>query len=284
MEKRRFGRTNHDSTLAIFGSAAFYEISQKQADQTMELVISSGINHIDVAPSYGGAEVRLGPWMKKERERFFLGCKTRERTKKDAHDELRRSLDVLRTDLFDLYQFHEVNNMTELDKITGPGGALEAVLQAREEGLLEFIGITGHGLDVPGVFLEALQRFDFDSVLFPINFKLYSNPDYRKLAEQLLALCAKRDVGVMIIKSIAKGPWGVKEKTNTTWYQPFTEKEWITTAIHFALSQPITGICTAGDVTLLPDIIRACDCFHALTMDEQRNLISQANEFEPLFV
>ncbi|MGB8252729.1 MAG: aldo/keto reductase [Anaerolineaceae bacterium] len=284
MEKRRFGRTNHESTLAIFGSAAFYEISQKQADQSMELVISSGINHIDVAPGYGQAEIRLGPWMKRERDRFFLGCKTKKRTKEDAHDELRTSLDVLRTDSFNLYQFHEVNNLTELNKITGPGGAMEAVLQAREEGLLKFIGITGHGLEVPGVFLEALQRFDFDSVLFPINFILYNNPDYRKRAEQLLALCARRDVGVMIIKSIAKGPWGDKERTNTTWYQPFSEKEWITAAIRFALSQPVTGICTAGDVTLLPDVIEACDRYKPLTMDEQRTLISRANEFEPLFV
>lgn len=284
MEKRRFGRTNHASTLAIFGAAAFYEISQKQADQTMELVISSGINHIDVAPSYGQAEVRLGPWMKKERGRFFLGCKTKERTKKGAHDELRRSLDVLRIDAFDLYQSHEVNTLIELDRLTGPGGALEAVLRAREEGLLKFIGITGHGLDVPEVFLEALQRFDFDSILFPINFILYNNPVYKVLAERLLTICVKRDVGVMVIKSIAQGPWGSIAKTKTTWYQPFTEKEWITPAVHFALSQPITGICTAGDITILPDVIDACDRYKALTMDEQRNLISQADQFEPIFV
>ncbi len=283
MKKRRFGRTNHESTLAIFGAAAFYEISQKQADQTMELVIASGINHIDVAPGYGQAEERLGPWMETERDRFFLGCKTMQRTKETAHDELRHSLDLLRTASFDLYQFHAVCNMADLDLITSTGGALEAVLRAREEGLLKYIGITGHGLEVPAVLLEALRRFDFDSVLFPINFILYSDPDYRQRAEELLAQCANRDIGTLIIKSIARGPWGEKQKTNTTWYQPFTEKEWIQKGINFALSQPITGICTAGDVSLLPAILDAWENFTKLSALEQSELISRASDFEPLF-
>ena len=284
MKKRRFGRTNHESTLAIFGAAAFYEISQKLADQTMELVLASGINHIDVAPGYGQAEDRLGPWMEAERNRFFLGCKTTQRTKSAAHDELRHSLDVLRTESFDLYQFHAVGTMAELDLITRGGGALEAVIEAREEGLIKFIGITGHGLDVPLVFLEALRRFDFDTVLFPINFILYSNPDYRQRAEELLAQCAKRDIGIMVIKSIARGPWGEKLKTNTTWYQPFTEKEWIQNGINFALSQPVTGICTAGDVSLLPDILDACENYTSLSLWEQAALISRSGDFEPLFI
>jgi predicted aldo/keto reductase-like oxidoreductase len=283
LNKRRFGRTNHESTLAIFGAAAFFEISQKQADQTMELVIASGINHIDVAPSYGQAEERLGPWMETERDRFFLGCKTTERTKETAHAELRHSLDLLKTDSFDLYQFHAVCSMADLDLITSSGGALEAVLRAKEEGLLKFIGITGHGLEVPGVLLEALRRFDFDSVLFPINFILYGNPDYRKLAEELLTQCENRDIGTMIIKSIARGPWGEKPKENTTWYQPFTDKEWIQTGINFALSQPITGICSAGDVSLLPAILEACENYTELSSLEQAELISRASDFEPLF-
>ena len=283
LKKRRFGRTNHESTLAIFGAAAFFEISQKQADQTMELVIASGINHIDVAPSYGQAEERLGPWMQAERDSFFLGCKTMQRTKETAHNELRHSLELLRTDSFDLYQFHAVCNMTDLDLITSTGGALEEVLLAREEGLLKYIGITGHGLEVPGVLLEALRRFDFDSVLFPINFILYGKPDYRMRAEELLALCKNRDIGTMIIKSIARGPWGEKQKTNTTWYQPFTDKEWIQTGINFALSQPITGICTAGDVSLLPVIFNACEEFTKMSPEEQTELISRASDFESLF-
>jgi predicted aldo/keto reductase-like oxidoreductase len=283
LKKRRFGRTNHESTLAIFGAAAFYEISQAQADQTMELVIAAGINHIDVAPGYGQAEERLGPWMETERDRFFLGCKTMQRTKETAYDELQHSLDLLKTDSFDLYQFHAVGNMVDLNQITRTGGAIDAVLRAKEEGLVKYIGITGHGLEVPGVFLEALRRFDFDSVLFPINFILYSNPDYRQRAEELLCQCKSLDIGTMIIKSIARGPWGEKHKTNTTWYRPFTEKEWIQKGINFALSQPITGICTAGDVSLLPDVIDACENYMELSSLEQEELISRAIDFEPLF-
>ncbi len=283
MKTRRFGRTGHESTLAIFGAAAFYEISQEQADRTMELVIASGINHIDVAPGYGQAEQRLGPWLATERSRFFLGCKTTERTSLGAHDELRRSLDRLQVTNFDLYQFHAVGSMEELDQVTRPGGALEAVVKARDEGLVKFVGITGHGLDVPRVFLEALQRFDFDSVLFPLNFILYSNTDYRQQAEELLAICARRDIGVMVIKSIARGPWGNKQKKNTTWYEPFVDRDWITKSITFALSQPVTGICTPGDVTLLPLVLEACENFSVYSEAEQAAMIARAGEFEPLF-
>lgn len=283
MKTRRFGRTGHESTLAIFGAAAFYDISQEQADKTMELVIASGINHIDVAPSYGQAEERLGPWLATERRRFFLGCKTTERTRSGAHDELRRSLDRLQVGNFDLYQFHAVGSMEELDPITHSGGALEAVVKARDEGLVKFIGITGHGINVPSVFLKALQRFDFDSVLFPLNFILYANQNYRRQAQKLLALCAQRDIGVMIIKSIARGPWGEKQKTNATWYEPFNDIGWIQKSVNFALTQPVTGICTAGDVTLLPSVVEACDNFSAFSHAEQSDLINRASEFEPLF-
>ena len=160
---------------------------------------------------------------------------------------------------------------------------MEAVIKAREEGLIKFIGITGHGLDVPAVFLEALRRFDFDTVLFPINFILYSRPEYRRRAEELLAQCAVRDIGTMVIKSIAKGPWGEKPKTHTTWYEPLTEKEWIQKGIDFALSQPVTGICTAGDVSLLPDILDACENHEKMSSKDQAELISQAMDFESLF-
>ena len=283
MLKRRLGRTNHESTIAIFGTAAFYEITQQKADKTMELVISSGINHIDVAPGYGQAEERVGPWIERERNRFFLGCKTMMRTRISAYDELRHSLDVLRTDSFDLYQFHAVCNMNDLNQITGPDGAMEGVLKAKEEGLLKYIGITGHGLEVPTVFLEAINRFNFDTVLFPINFILYANAIYRQQSETLLSLCRERDIGTMIIKSIARGSWGETQKTNTTWYQPFTESEWIRNGTNFALSQPVTGICTAADVSLLPEILDSCEQFTELTLLEQEQLINQASDFEPLF-
>jgi len=283
VKTRRLGRTNHESTIAIFGAAAFYEVPQKQADETMELVIASGINHIDVAPSYGQAEQRLGPWIKTERSRFFLGCKTMERTKEAAKTELHHSLEMLRTNSFDLYQFHAVNTMAELDQITGTGGALECVLDARDEGLITNIGITGHGLDVPRIFLESLNRFHFDTVIFPLNFILYANQVYRQAAETLLAECAHQDVGVMIIKSVAKGPWGEKQKKNTTWYEPFIDKDWIRRSVHFALSQPVTGICTAADVSLVPAILEACEAFETMNLGEQEELISQSINFEALF-
>jgi predicted aldo/keto reductase-like oxidoreductase len=283
MEKRRFGRTEHQSTVAIFGTAAFYEISQSRADEVMEYILSTEINHIDVAPGYGQAEERLGPWLAKERNRFFIGCKTQERTKNKAAKELRQSLEILQVDRFDLFQLHAVTNLDELDQVTAKGGALEAILEAKEEGLVQYVGITGHGLEVPQVFLEALNRFDFDTVLFPINFILYANHAYRESANSLLAECKKRDVGTMIIKPIARGPWGEREKTHTTWYQPFTDHELIQKSINFALSQSVTGICTAADITLLPHVVDACENYSHMNNDAQQELIVRADEFEQLF-
>jgi aryl-alcohol dehydrogenase-like predicted oxidoreductase len=283
MKTRRFGRTEHTSTVAIFGGAAFWEVTQAEADAKMEQVIAAGVNHIDVAPSYGAAEERLGPWLARERDRFFLGCKTMERTKAGAADELRRSLERLRVDSFDLYQIHAITTRDELDQVTRPGGALEAILDARAEGLTRFIGITGHGLDVPAIFLEALRRFDFDSVLFPINFVLYANPAYRRDAEELLRQCRARDVGTMIIKTVARGPWGDRPKTYTTWYEPFDDPDHIQQSVDFALSQDVTGLCTAGDVTILPLFLEACERFAPMSADEQEALIATATEYEPLF-
>jgi len=284
MEKRRFGRTGHKSTVAIFGAAAFWEVTQAEADVAMERVIAAGVNHVDVAPSYGLAEERVGPWLACERGRFFLGCKTMERTKAGAAAELRRSLERLQVDAFDLYQIHAITSVGELDQATGPGGALEAILDAREEGLTRFIGITGHGVDAPAVFLEALRRFDFDSVLFPLNFVLYANPTFRRNAEELLRQCHARDVGVMIIKAIAKGPWGDQPKVYNTWYEPCDDAAHIQQAVNFALSQEVTGLCTAGDVTLLPLFLEACEHFTPLSATQQEALIASAAEYEPLFV
>src|SRR5512140_742619 len=208
MQQRRFGRTGHMSTVAIFGAAAFWEIDQEKADEVLELLLEHGVNHIDVAPSYGQAEERVGPWMRREREHFFLGCKTTERTKAGAAAELRRSLAKLETQAFDLYQIHAVTTMQELDQVTGPGGALEAIVEARAAGLTRFIGITGHGWESPLIFQEALRRFDFDSILFPLNFIQYADPVFRRNAEALIRLCKERDTATMVIKSITRGPWG----------------------------------------------------------------------------
>jgi aryl-alcohol dehydrogenase-like predicted oxidoreductase len=283
LQTRRFGRTEHMSTVAIFGAAAFWEISQEQADRVMEAVIDSGINHIDVAPSYGQAEQRLGPWMQRERERFFVGCKTMERTCAGARNELHESLKRLHCDSFDLYQLHAVTSFDELETVTAPGGALEALMEAKRDGLIRHIGVTGHGVDAPAIYLEALRRFDFDSVTFPLNFVQAGNAKYYADAKELIRRCHQKDVGLMVIKSIAQGPWGEKEKTRTTWYEPFSEMEEIQKAINFVLSHDVTGICTAGDVRVLPLVIKACEQATLLTLEEQEKLIEADRVYQPLF-
>ncbi|MAT44241.1 MAG: aldo/keto reductase [Anaerolineaceae bacterium] len=283
MEKRTFGRSGHASTVAIFGGAAFWDISQAKADEVMEQVLAAGVNHIDVAPQYGMAEERIGPWMVRERNRFFLGCKTMERSREGSWRELQQSLHRLKTDHFDLYQIHAVTNMQELDEVTQTGSVLETLVKARQEGLTQYLGITGHGMDSPAVFLEAIKRFDFDSILFPVNFVLYGQPDYREGAETLLAECKKRNIAVMAIKSIAKGPWDDKPKTHTTWYEPFSASDMIEKAVHFVLSQDVTGICTAGDITVLPKVLEACQTYQPMPKSEQEELIRKAAEYDLIF-
>ena len=284
METRRFGRTGHMSTIAIFGGAAFWEISQADADKVMEQVIEAGVNHIDIAPSYGQAEERVGPWMPRERERFFLGCKTMERTKQGAWDEMQRSLKRLQTEYFDLYQCHAITTMEELDAVTMKAGALEAFVEARERGLTKYLGITGHGADAPKIYLEALRRFDFDTVLFPLNFVQMANPEYRKHAEELIATCKAKDVGTMVIKTVTKGPWGEREHTATTWYEPFDKMDEIQKAVNFALSYDVTGLCTAGDTRVLPMVLKACENFQRMEPAEMEETIQSGQQYEPLFV
>lgn len=283
METRRFGRTGHMSTVAVFGAAAFWEITQADADQVIESVIAAGINHIDVAPSYGQAEIRIGPWMPRARGRFFLGCKTMERTKAGAWKEMQESLKRLQTETFDLYQCHAITTLEELDAVTMKGGALEAFVEARRAGLTKFIGITGHGADAPKIYLEALRRFDFDSVMFPLNFVQMANPEFRKHAEELIATCKAKDVGLLIIKSVTKAPWGERQHTATTWYEPFDKSAEIQRAVNFVLSQDVTGLCTAGDTRVLPLVIQACENFSRLSQDEMEEMIKSGGQFEPLF-
>jgi len=283
MQTRRLGRTGHMSSVAIFGSFAVSECSQEVADGIMESVIAAGVNHIDVAPSYGAAEERLGPWLSMERERFFLGCKTTERTKKGALADLQRSLNHLQVDSFDLYQLHAVTNFEELDQVTRPGGALEGIIEARDSGLTRFIGITGHGNEAPGVLLEALKRFEFDAIMFPLNFIQYANPIYRMYAETLLLQCREKDVGTMTIKSIAKEPWGDEEHRYLTWYRPFTDSVEIQESINFVLSQDVAGLCTAGDPQLLPQILEACQNFTPMRESNQVQMINSANQYQTIF-
>lgn len=271
------------STIAILGGAAFGEVDQATADKAMQVALEYGVNHIDIAPSYGKAEDRLAPWMLTYRDRFFLGCKTQERSHDGARKELESSLKRLHAGCFDLYQLHAVKTLDTLDEVTQPGGALEALVQARSEGLIRHIGITGHGVLAPSVFIEALQRFDFDSVLFPVNFVQFAEPNYKAKALELLNLCQKRNVGSMLIKAITKAPWGNRIHQFDTWYEPFTDSEMIQKSVNFALSQNASGICTAGDTRLLPLVLKACENFTPLSTTEQEKLIKTAKSYQPLF-
>jgi aryl-alcohol dehydrogenase-like predicted oxidoreductase len=271
------------STIAIFGGAAFSQISQEDADKAIEQVLEAGINHFDIAPSYGQAEERVGPWMPRERGHLFLGCKTMERTKEGAWNEMQRSFKRLQTETFDLYQCHAITKMEELDAVTMKGGALEAFVQARDEGLVKYLGITGHGAETPQIFLEALRRFDFDTILFPLNFVQLAIPEYRKYAEELIETCKAKDVGTMVIKHVTKGPWGEKPHTATTWYEPFEEMDKIQQAVNFALSYDVTGLCTPGDIRILPLVIKACENFKGLNQEQMEEMIQSGKEYEPLF-
>lgn len=283
MQTRRFGRTGHMSTIVIFGAFAVGLLDQKEADAVMEQVLAHGINHIDVAPSYAEAELRLGPWLETHRDRFFLGCKTQLRDKEKARDELHRSLERLRVDRFDLFQLHAVTTMEELDACFAPGGSLEAIVEARDEGLTRFLGITGHGLQAPAVQLEALNRFDFDSLLFTLNFKMWADENYRRDASRLIEMAQERDIGTMVIKTWARGPWGEQEPRYHTWYEPFEDEEMIEQALRFNLSQPVTGVISAGDARLLPMILDAAERFRPMDDAEQAALLGTADEYEPLF-
>jgi predicted aldo/keto reductase-like oxidoreductase len=284
MEKRRLGRTGHMSSIVIMGTAAFWEISQQDANAALDLALMRGVNHIDVAPQYGQAEERTGPWLESRRKQFFLGCKTLERQRPAAWSELQRSLDKLHTNQFDLYQLHAVGTFDELDATFAPGGAMEALIEAKEKGLTRFLGITGHGLDTPKVHAEALRRYDFDTVMFPIHPGLYADAQYRRDTHALLDLCMDRDVGVMIIKAVTKGAWGEHAKKYTTWYEPWDKPTQIELGVRFALSQPgVTALPSPGDVKLLPMVLDAAAHWRPMDAAEQDALIEQSSVLEPLF-
>jgi aryl-alcohol dehydrogenase-like predicted oxidoreductase len=283
MQQRKFGRTGHMSTIVIFGGFAVGTIPQEEADAVMEQLLEHGVNHIDVAPSYGDAELRLGPWLEKYRDRFFLGCKTQLRDRQEARDELHRSLGRLRVDRLDLYQLHAVTTMEGLDQCFAPGGSMETLVEAREQGLTRYLGITSHGLQAPAVQIEALNRFDFDSLLFTLNFKLWANEQYRRDVTQLLQITAGRDLGTMVIKTWERGPWGDQEHRYHTWYEPFDDPEMVAKAMRFNLSFPVTGVISAGDARLLPMILDAAERYTPMFEEEQADLLATAEQYEPLF-
>jgi aryl-alcohol dehydrogenase-like predicted oxidoreductase len=258
MEKRRLGRIGHMSSVLIYGGAALAEVDQSVADESIARALDAGINHFDVAADYGDAELRYGPWMKDIRNRIFLATKTGQRTKQGAEREIAHSLERLQVESVDLLQLHAVNDMEELDKATAPGGALEAAVEAKEQGLVDAVGITGHSHSAPATHREALRRYPFETVLTPLNYLLYSDDDYRSDYESLVEEVQAQDAGLMIIKAIARGLWREGEQRFATWYEPFEQQEHIDAAIDFVLARPeVSGLCVAGDVRLLPKIVAA---------------------------
>ena len=259
MQQRRLGRLGHRSSVLIYGAAALGEAGQDTADASIRLALDAGINHFDVAASYGDAELRLGPWMPEIRDRIFLATKTGLRDRDEAWAQINRSLERLRTDHVDLIQIHAVGDLAELDLVTRPGGSLEAVVRARDEGLAAAIGITGHGHQAPATHREALARFPFDTVLSPLNWVLAQDPAYLADYQALVAEVTAQDAGLMIIKAASRRNWPQPDGHRySTWYEPFDDQERIDAAVAWVLSRPeVTGIATPGDVRLLPLVIQA---------------------------
>ncbi len=257
-----FGRTGHASTRILFGSAAFWSSPQAEADQTLELLLKYGVNHIDTAASYGDAELRLGPWMAKHRQDFFLATKTGDRDYPSAKESIHRSLERLKTDHLDLIQLHAVIEDEEMEQVLGPGGALEAAVEARQQGLVRFIGITSHTLHAPIIHMRALERFDFDSVLLPLNYPLYQIPAYRADFDALVKVCQAKNVAVQTIKSTCRRPWGDRERFATCWYEPLNDQAAVDKAVHWVLGQP-GGVYlnSTGDLKILPMILDAASRF-----------------------
>jgi len=249
MELRRLGRTEHRSSVAILGGAAFSRSNPEETTRAFDTALAAGVNHLDVAPQYGRAQELLGPLVPDVRDKLFVACKTLRHQPDGVRAQMEESLGLLRCEQFDLYQLHAVTDLTELD---ARAGAVAAILTARDEGLCRWVGITGHGLGAPAAHLEALRRYDLDTVMFPVNPRMWAEEAYRKDAEALLSYAAAHDVGVMAIKAGAARPWGEREHTATTWYEPYTDAAELERGIRFALSIPgVHAFCTPGDVSVL---------------------------------
>jgi aryl-alcohol dehydrogenase-like predicted oxidoreductase len=280
MEKRRLGKTGHMSSILTFGSAALWRVSEAEAEEAIELAVGHGINHFDVAPTYGQAEVRLGPWMERHHKEIFLACKTTERSKARAWESIKRSLETLRVDYFDLYQFHGVNDLEALYVVLGPEGALEAVLEAKQQGLVRHIGITGHR---PFVLVEALNRFDFDTVLFPLNRVLAARRNDYTDSTTLLAVVEQKDIGTIAIKAVAKRPWEAAMHGYKTWYEPFNEQGEIDRSLWYTLSQGVTTAAMPADLSLWPMSIDAAERYRAMDAREQGEAIAEVRRYRPIF-
>ncbi len=262
MEHRRLGRLGRENSVLIFGGAALGEVTEDAADHAMSLALEPGVDHFDTAADYGDSELQYGRWMPEIREHIFLTTKTGDRERDTAKRSIHNSLERLRVDSVDLIQLHAVCDLEDLDRATGNGGVLEAAIEARDEGLVGAIGITGHGHEAPATHLEALRRYPFDTVLTPWNYVLSTDENYRRDFEALVEEIGLQDAGLMIIKTISRRNWPegnpLENQRRSTWYEPFEEQEYIDASVSFVLARnEVTGIAMAGDVGLVPNIIEA---------------------------
>ncbi len=282
--KAPFGRTGHHSSRAIFGAAALSDVTQDDADRAVQTALDFGVNHVDTAASYGDAEVRLAPWIERYRGDLFVATKTGERRKDAAAAEIRRSLERLRTDHVDLIQLHNLVDEDEWATALGPGGALEAATEARDEGLVRFIGVTGHGIEVAARHRQSLERFDFDSVLLPYSFVMMRDRRYAADFEALMATCEERGVAVQTIKAVTRRPWGSRPQDRATWYQPLEDADAIRLSVHWVLGRPGVFLNTVGDVNVLPKVLEAAAAsFEARPSDEEMRALVEEARMEPLF-
>lgn len=273
IEQRPFGRTGHHSSVTLFGAAALKNVDQAVADRTLDVLLEYGVNHIDTAPRYGDAELRIGPWMDRHRDQFFLATKTGQRTYEGAREEFHRSLERLRVDRVDLIQIHALRNPDEWEVVMEEGGALAFLEEAREQGLAGHIGVTGHGWTIAAMHKRSLARFDFDSVLLPWNYLMAENELYARTFEEVVAICKERNTAVQTIKSIARGPWATTAPNRNTWYQPLERQEDIDRAVHWVLGRGDVFLNTVGDVDLLPMVLDAAARYEAGSQPpEQRGM------------
>jgi predicted aldo/keto reductase-like oxidoreductase len=279
----RFGKTQHESSRALLGAAAFGQVTQDEADAAIELSLHHGVNHIDTAASYGDSELRIGSWIARHGKSFFLATKTGERTAAAAYDQIRRSLTRLQVDSVDLLQLHNLVEPEAWEIALGPGGALEGAIRAREEGLVRFIGVTGHGLDAPSRHRRALERFAFDSVLCPFSYILSQNPTYWADVQSLLEVCRQREIAVQTIKAVVRAPWGARPEAAPTWYEPLTDQSEIDLAVHWVLSHPDVFLNTVGDVKLLPKVLDAAERFRARPASDAMQKQLERQQMQHLF-
>jgi aryl-alcohol dehydrogenase-like predicted oxidoreductase len=278
-----FGRTGHESSRTLFGAAALGKVSHADAERTLELLLEHGVNHIDTAASYGDSELRVASWLKRHPNTFFVATKTGRRDYKGAKEEIHRSLERLGVDSVDLIQLHNLVDVIEWEFALREDGALEAAVEARDEGLVRFIGVTGHGLTVPTMHRRSLERFPFDSVLLPYNFRQLQDEHYAREFEALAAVCAERGAAMQTIKAIALAPWDGRPQTAATWYEPLTDPADIELAVHWVLGREGLFLNTVGDVKLLPHVLAAAERVGARPDDETMHALVQRRSVTPLF-